>query len=276
MLYSTQEIQLAVIDAYGFDPFTLHCQATGKPIGTLLKSEIEEVCANLSGITLEEIADDIAMRSICSVRPSMKWNRLGDRLDDLRQSAPNETLAYLLNLLFDNDKLENYVTVRLDRLKIYSWVSTQDNKAAFDLAMLQLLEIHAKLNLKSEYPPFTCEEILANHMGYLVDALEPWVAQRIIAFDKAEREARFFAANPGAKRAFAKAWFETAPKSESTVKREAKQSESNLMTAILAELMGTGADKPAAMRTTLDAAAPTFVKPTTKMPTRFGTKQAAK
>src|SRR5574338_107988 len=97
------EIAETFKSSYGFDMHGLYCQATGKCFGWTHIEEMESL-VNLVGAEsndADEIADDIAMRVLASMRPSHKWNKFrAESLAEMRKSDPIETLAYLINRMF--------------------------------------------------------------------------------------------------------------------------------------------------------------------------------
>lgn len=276
--------EYAVVDqikaAYGFDPRTLYCLTTGKPIGE--SWEARELIACLPG-TPEEIADDLALRVLASMRPSMIWNRQRtETLTEMRVKAPVETLAYLLNRLIQPTKDQRdvgFVTLHSGRIRLYSRLARLDHTSdSFQNLLLWLLEVEAKLGLLTEPTPISLDSLLSasDLLGLLASTLEPWHKRRVEYHRNQEAEAKFFAMNPGAKRAWFDQWFDHAPKTETQLKRQEKTQTDNLLGAILAELLEPekAAAKPSAMRPDMNQ--PTTAKPIPnkgKMPLRFGIKK---
>lgn len=260
-----------------FDCTRIYCSVTGKPIGEYLDSEWNNIRE-----TTNDDFEDIAFRNLASMRPSMLWNRMNvETLESIRQVRPDEVMAYLLNRLFEplkDDKGYPWAQLHLNRIKIYAKLESLERTEDFDSVLLMLLEIEGKLGLRTERAPFKCEALLESEhfMANLRFLLTPWYNNRIAYHLEQEREAKFFAANPGARKAWARQFFETAPKSETTIKKEAKQKESNFFDAMLDELMGTADSKPSVMRPNPDHVTTVSqvkaVLPSTKMPMRWGVK----
>ena len=276
------QVMQAVQAQHGFDPQYLYCQATGKPIGYVFTTELLEVIDSIPG-TVEQIADDLAMRILASMRPSLKWNRLRESdLDTMRKQVPAETLSYLLNRLFEpdfNSSKFDWREINLNRIKLYEKLSDQPQGDFWDQCLLMLLELEAKLGLKSEKPSFGVIDILSavDPIVALRDLLAPFHRRRIDFHRQSEADAIFFATNPGAKRAFFNAWMEAAPPTQAAIAKAERVQTANVMSAILDELMGLGDAKPTAHRPTesqmeMPKSAPT---PSTKMPMRFGVKAAS-
>lgn len=132
----------------GMNPFTLYCQVTGKPIGRL---NPDELAPFLKG-DIDEVADDLFIRILASMRPSIHWNRMRDEsLAVLAKSQSIETLAYLLNRLFQPvDHLRIPLARRLDDL--HARIRTFNKLALIDPADRErifawLIELDAKVNL---------------------------------------------------------------------------------------------------------------------------------
>jgi hypothetical protein len=88
---------------YGFDPFRIYCQVTGKPFATILEEEMDSVLSLVceSNDDADAAAQDLWLRVVASMRPSLKWNKFrSNTLAELRVSDPIETLAYLVNRMF--------------------------------------------------------------------------------------------------------------------------------------------------------------------------------
>ena len=141
-----------------------------------------------------------------------------------------------------------------------------------------LLELEAKLGLLHESSSFRYADLWPHGIfsfDAIHDLLAPFHARRVAFHRQAESDAKFFAANPGAKRAFFSAWMEQSPSATQVAKAE-KQKSANFMSGILDELLGTGHEKPAAMRPTEEQMPNVNQSPklaATKMPMRFGAKK---
>src|SRR4051812_5829833 len=91
-------------EQFGYDYFRVYCSITGKPFGFLNSEErhslLSLVCE--SNDDADGACDDLWLRVIGSMRPSLKWNVWRDRdaMVKLRRTDPRETLAYLINRMF--------------------------------------------------------------------------------------------------------------------------------------------------------------------------------
>lgn len=264
---------------YGFEPYALYCLATGKQIGFYQHDEFSEILGQLDP-DVEMAIDDLAIRAIASMRPSLKWNKLRtESLNEMRILAPVETMAYLLNRLLTptGNSKDSWFDTQLNRIKLFNKLLADAQSlgtigtTAFDSTMLMLLEIEAKLHLVNEDSPVTCKEILSaeDSVGFLANRLRGWHAKRVKYHAEAEAEAQFFASNPGGRKAYFTAWMEQAPPSATQLVKREKQSMDNFMAAVVSELMGTARDRPTAMRPVIEESTKVVV-PSTKMPKRFG------
>ena len=145
----------------GFDPYGIYCQFTGARIGSTLKEEMDSLLAYIGGVDADDIADDLAMRILASMRPSIRWNKMrAETLQQLRVTDPVGTMAYLMNRLFAplnhrKTRLEDMLSSYRERIEAYkmiqSWGTTDESNTIFYM----LLELDAKWNLDTEYPPFS-------------------------------------------------------------------------------------------------------------------------
>jgi hypothetical protein len=152
------------IDAYGFDPTHIYCQVTGKPIAQTHSEEFEALVDSLGVVDAEQAADDLAVRLLASMRPSMRWNVFrDDSLVIMRQKHPVETLAYLLNRMFAplNFRKISRRDLLADlehRIKTFQIISEWDKASHFDTLIYMLLELDAKWSLDTESAPFNWQD----------------------------------------------------------------------------------------------------------------------
>lgn len=270
---------------WGFWPNRFYCEVTGKPIGEMLDEEYDSIILSL-GNDFESAIDDFALRALASMRPSLKWNVTRDTtLSEMVKSDPLETMAYLLNRLFTERKeKEQWMRTRTNRIILWEKLAFanctmtlegEGRNEAFDSLMIMLLEIEAKLNLLSESVPFNISDIFnadpATLFETLVAKLTKWHTIRIKDHARAEADARFFASNPGAKRAYFESWFAKEP-TKAEAKRQAKdkkEGELDQLFRFVEQQMHETNTTPD--KADIDAAVAPVVKakPTGKMPTVF-------
>lgn len=273
----------ACVEKHGVNPTLIYCLVTGKPVGE--SYEYTDLINSLVGET-DHLVDEVMLRVLASMRPSLRWNRMKiDTLNDMRVAAPVETMCYLLNRLLtplaSAKNSHDFMTLHRHRIQLFAKLSeswAHHAKEALDAVLLKLLEIESKLGLLTEESPVTYTQLLdaERPLEAILGRLTKWHEARVKWHEEQEREAKFFAANPGARKAMASVFWEAKPKSEATVKREAVQKDKNVFGAILDELLTPGitATKPASMRVEMPEvkAAP---RPKTVMPTRFGVAKKA-
>lgn len=285
MKYTLGTHEHQFIDSFGFYSDGIYCSVTGKMFGSLHNDEYREVVE-----TCNDLAD-LEQRILASMRPSMKWNRLArlESLDEMRKSHPVETMAYLLNRLFlpakDSKQSADWRTINRNRILLFAHLESHHQLAstaevrnsAWDMNLLMLLELESKLSLITEIPSFHCSDLLSvkseDVMIQLQLLLTPFHARRIAFHTQAESDAKFFASNPGARKAFYQQWMEVDPTPAQIVKQE-KQKNVNLFDAIFQELAGNASHKPSAQRVqdVELTQAKDVIRPSTKMPMIFGVK----
>lgn len=262
----------------GVDPLAIYCQFTGKPIGATYGDEFQSILDSLKGDP-EEIADDIALRLFASMRPSMRWNKIrSETLDEMRKSAPIETLAYLLNRLFTPLDKGNILAIHHDRIRLWSRLEEWGFTESTNTILYYLLEIDAKLGLNQEVPPFSVEQLLNDFesMPILLTAFDEWHTRRIKYYDQKmkqfeESDRWFRVGNTLAKPAFFNAFMESKPPSKTTKVKAEKAAESKFFADLLFEVMGEpNLDGEAKAKPKEVAKIPV---PSTKMPGRFGGKK---
>lgn len=283
---TTIEVIDACIAQYGFDPSGIYCSATGKRVGSTHIEELESVINLIGGDSAEEIADDLAMRLLASMRPSMKWNKFREEsLRQMRKSDAVETLAYLINRMFEPrarltigiDAMMNYWEQRIRAFQILTSWGTNDST---NTLTYMLLEIDAKMNLTEETPPFswTAFFIDAPDMDARVSMVQDWYADLMERWEKRvkaeELQVRWMRHGSAlAKPAFQDAFMESKPPSVTAIKKAAKAAEKQIFDDLLFEIMGKPTLEGEEQAPPKVSVSPVFV-PIRKMPKRFGVKKS--
>jgi len=286
-MFTVAEISEAFMAEYGFDMSGLYCQVTGKRIGWTHIEEMESLI-NLVGAECndaDEIASDIAMRVLASMRPSHKWNKFrAESLADMRKTDPIETLAYLINRMFaplNHRKIgiENLLGAYEDRIRAFNILSDWGVTDATNTLTYMLLELDAKWNLDTESPPFSWQAFFldAPDMDARIAMLQSWYADRMIAWEKRlaaeELMTRWIRHGSAlAKPAFAAAYMESKPLSATAIKKAEKDAEKQMFGDLLFEIMGSPSLDGEPTVEPKAKPKPTFV-PIRKMPVRFGVKK---
>lgn len=275
-------IRDSFINEYGFDPCGVYCSATGKQTGLTHTTEFAMLIDDIGVGDADEMIDDIAMRLLASMRPSIRWNKFRDHtLAEMRVKHPIETLAFLVNRLFQplgHRKLgvESMLGFYSDRIKAYSLLESWGITDETNTILYMLLELDAKWNLDTEFPPFSAADFFFDSptMAHRVEMLQAWYVRRMADWDKkqkaAEMQTRWMrSGNVLAKPAFMAAFLEAKPLSESAIKKEKKSEEKAFMAGLLSEIMMGRVETPEEAEAIKPK--PTFVR-ITKAPTRFGVK----
>lgn len=272
-----------VIDAfiinYGFNPENIYCQVTGKPIGRFETEEFEAIVDELQGDD-ESAADDLAMRILASLRPSLRWNKFRDTtLVDMRVKHPVETLAYLVNRLFHplnhrKTAIGDLLRFYEQRIKAFAMLSEWGVNDSTNTLTYLLLELDAKWNLDTEWAPFSWDDFFnAESMSHRIELLQKWQERRIADWDKKMAALEYQTkwsrtGNAIAKPAYASAYMENRPVSKVEIKKQEKRKESAFFAGLLAEIQGERPSTEEAVATQPDVK---FV-PIKKMPFKFGVK----
>lgn len=275
------DVILAFQEAYGFDPQGVYCQLTGKQIGSFLDSEFDALIESLGALDPEEMVDDIAIRLLASMRPSIRWNVMREEsLKELREAEPVDTLAYLINRLFAPLGYRKLGVQALladyeHRIKTHQLCSEWGVNDSTNTLLYMLLELDAKWSLDLEFPPFSWRDFFeAESMNHRIEMLQAWYERRVEAWDKKVKADAMQikwsrTGHALAKPAFMAEYLAAKPLSKTAEKKQAKEEEKRFMAGILSEiLMGRIDDAGEAEAV---EPKPAFV-PIRKMPMQFGVK----
>ena len=273
---------------YGFNPRGIYCSVTGKLVGMTLNEEFNALCEKLIGEADEDdaeaVADDLAIRLLASMRPSLRWNKFGDRgITDARVNHPVETLAYLCNRMFQplghrKIGLEALLATYENKIKAFRIIESWGITDATNTLTYMLLEIDAKWSLDTESPPFSWQAFFveAPDMDARVSMLQHWYTDRMEAWLKRvkaeEMQVKWTRhGNVASKPAFAAAYMESRPLSLTALKKAEKQAENDMFADLLFGIMGSPNLAGEEQKPPVVSSGPTFV-PIRKMPRKFGVK----
>ena len=138
------------------DFLSIYCLATGKPIAQINDDE--------AGMILEACGSDIESLCLSSMRPSLPWMRVTpDSLNRMRDIAPRELLAYLMNRMYapiENPiagkpfNVESWQAARRMRIAIWKTIESADfGEDNLDRLLLILLELDSRFNLAKMQKP---------------------------------------------------------------------------------------------------------------------------
>jgi hypothetical protein len=269
---------------YGFDPFRIYCQVTGKPFATILEEEMDSVLSLVceSNDDADAAAQDLWLRVVASMRPSLKWNKFrSNTLAELRVSDPIETLAYLVNRMFGpHNRLKGGMTLSHYEERIKAWQRIKDWGVTDETNTLtyMLLEIDAKMGLDVEMPPFNWLDFFdADSMKHRVEMTQGWYGQLMVRWEKRIKEEEMSVrwmrhGNVLAKPAFADAYQESKPLTITGIKRAEKQAEKAIFSEALFEVLGEIFDSKS-MEPRPEAPAPVLV-PLVRVKNPFARKES--
>jgi len=268
-------------DNMGVNPLTVYCQFTGKPCGRMYQDEVEALLNPDDDI--ETAADDLFVRTLASMRPSITWNYMrSDSLEVLMVKQPTETLAYLLNRLFqpsDYGKLP--FAARLDdlhtRIRLYDFLANL-SQSDHSRLMQWLIEVDAKMNLTMQSIDLRAVDFML-FFDKAMESIEAWHAycmkryQRSLRLEEDQR--RWMKGNTLARPAFFRSFMEAKPESKTAkgkrVKTQEQLENEALFRAVMAEaeLEATTPMLPATIEAEAKAITSAAAKPSigvTKLP----------
>lgn len=251
----------------GFDPTNVYCSQTGMPIGrfdeSIILDSLTEIGFNMDD---DEIVDDLLTRTLSSMRPSPNWNFITkNSLRSRVKSSPTQTLSYLLIRLYEphaNLKVpfESRLRDHLRRVTIYRLLTqvSQSNHESIKSALAEwtylLVEIDALYNLTTLPVPGNdivdmLGAIAAEHgapgfdsqLNLFLQGWRDWHGKLYGEYERKQqaaiRQDQWLKGNPQAAPARTMLFFEQKPKSEATVKRQAKAKDDSEMVVLLRNIM---------------------------------------
>lgn len=247
-------------DTMGINPLTVYCQFTGKPVGRMYQDEVEALFDLNDDV--ESIADDLMVRTLASMRPSIAWNYMrSESLDLLMQKRPVETLCYLLNRLFqqsDYGKLP--LAARLEdlhtRIRLYDFIQTMhsENMARFNRLLQWLIEVDAKMNLTQQTIDLRATDFML-FPDKALEAIESWHTFCMKRYDRNQRleedQRRWMKGNTLARPAFFRSFMEAKPETKTAQGKRLKTAEelemAQLLLSVMAEATAASESQPAAI-----------------------------
>ena len=96
--FTVEQVHEYMMDAYGMTPKQLYCAATGMGYATISDAEIEALIRFVDEDDLETFCDDLAVRMVAGMRPSMIWSRVEPAsIEFARHNDKAGLLAYLIH-----------------------------------------------------------------------------------------------------------------------------------------------------------------------------------
>ena len=257
--YEQPQIIATCIQELGINPTTIYCQMTGAPIGAILPDEWNLILAQIGQPAIDDnsFIDDLYVRTICAMRPSPAWNySRGDRLDDMRLSAPKRLMSHLLGRIYFRQygmysnrgrTMEQRLNHGRDLIVFYEKLQSLTDKELIDNLLYRLLEMDAKFDLSKidsiKGFPETSQIFDINDVGEYIGCLQRATAKLEVTRDKLDRQNKLqtsFLADGGRKdirRAFIGSFMEVTPLSERQQQIAAKKKQTNDIRYLLYQIM---------------------------------------
>lgn len=253
------------------DPTKIYCIQTGSPIGSINLDELQLAIDTCGCDDIESIIDDLEIRTLISMRPSIAWNSLDSRsIHRLRLKAPKQLLSYLMNRCYEPrnstgnlkiswpQRISNY----RERIKMWQWINSMSlEQETLNQLLLVLLRLDADFNLntiewhKNFLSPFaiTTPESAQSYIDGLWEWHERLDKKKASAERQAKMSAEFWAnrGNTVMRDATTKLIIEVTPKSEATLLRQAKKKADDEIMILLRTVMDS--DEPQPKRTAVAA-----------------------
>jgi hypothetical protein len=243
------------------NPQFIYCYATGKPIAKIDDDSWLLILGSLIHLDPEEQADELEVRALTSMRPSVLWNSITrESIEYVRTAAPRELLAWLMNRMYapiEHSKAKPLTfESRLAALRFRTelWQIIESAPFAPDqleqLVMI-LLELDTAFNLTRLVKPNNVQSAWSTNINELIQTLATWRDKLTAEQIKLAREARISdqwwrAGNQHTSKAFVAATLNTKPVTRAAVKKAEKVKEKSLFDSIAAAILGEGGVEPIA------------------------------
>ena len=216
--FTQEEVIDSMMDTYGIDPTQLYCLATGKPYGNIAYGELNDTIRFIDEADLEAFTDDLVVRMIAGMRPSMNWSRVEpESIEFARHHDKPGLLAYLIHRANESktqrDQTFSYIMDRnICRIRSYRMIEqlTKDvdtfeltqlllqadslgNLHRFNVPMVALNEhnriVRCKPNAVGAISMFHYMFLTAEYYPSLVTAVRSWVEDILETIDNETRVA---------------------------------------------------------------------------------------
>jgi hypothetical protein len=198
------EILVACQQAYGINPMVVYCQSTGAPIADMLPAEFDLLLFMIPSNDVDEIADDLFVRTIASMRPSPSLNLVRpDSFNRLRISAPAQLCALLLGKMYrPRDKMYDFARQTFEQrieagrrqIAVWSQISQLDfSKSEAQWFLHYLIELDTRFDLNQVDSlaalPARIDHFEAANLKIYADALATLVTALQSKKDRMEHQA---------------------------------------------------------------------------------------
>lgn len=242
----------------------LYCSVTGKTIGFVADNAYSALIESLTG-SPEEIADELEIRLIASMRPSIEWNMMRvESIADMRKTSPNDVLAYILNRFFFPTKTNDFnlhcANLR-QRIRCYIMITESMTAEQIKPLLHQALRLDARVALGDEPK---CPSLDLSKPLQILPLLVKLIDSVIENQEKLRKQANAARSNALSGKAYYDSFMEHRDTSPEAIARKKKMQDNAYLANVLDSLMNSPkndspATKPAAVAST-------------KMPKRFGSK----
>ena len=196
-----ESLKAQALDTYGLDVSGVYCLHTGKQVGSFHDSELIDAIDEIGADTDDEsIVDDLVVRVIASMRPSLTLNKPNhETIRQMVLTRPVDALAYLANRLVSNRHLAVHrvpiIAPYLQRIAIHrQW--TRLAAAGVDLTpwIHWLLVIDANQNLHDVSPPvdsagtFLLQLVDTDNHESMFKQFHKWVESVTAAYETRQKE----------------------------------------------------------------------------------------
>ena len=236
----------------GFDPTQTYCLVTGAPIGTNTEAES---FFYLSDLESDDLIDDLSVRLLASMRPSIHWNLMREEsFDVMRQRQPVQTFAYLFNRLIAP---EGFATIPMDRRlglqreriqtfqRLRKWHDSEP--ASFIKCLHMLIEADSKFGFDKVACPFNADDMFANPVEVVGDFFANQCKKYDEQIKRDEAQARWIKyGNPIVKESARKIEVAKRPPSKTAKKRVEKKKEADFFESLFDEITRKPANTPVA------------------------------
>lgn len=236
--FDVESLRAKVLESDGIDIQGVYCLSTGKQVGTFDESVILDAIDEIGSEDDDEIADDLIVRVIASMRPSPSLNRPDHyTIRELATKRPVDVMAFLVNRLNGNRHLLSQRNSDESFQPLYNRIATHrrwtELAAIPDFPITRwihlLLELDAKMNLHDIVSPMVSLDkasnwtlaatgtplfslvTLENHDD-LYNTFESWAYAKLNEFDQRDRrmilEANWARGNTMVRRAFSRSYLE--------------------------------------------------------------------
>lgn len=236
------DVSDSYLESFGYMAEGIYCNVTGKRIGTIDTDEFLATIDMLNPTTanIEVVLDDYRLRLVASMRPSTRWNKFrNESLDELRKAQPIETLAYLLNRLFE--PLNNLGSIWSIEQRIYVWQELQQINGPVTQVIHQLLEMDTRTGLNQLFVGYQRGMLL--DFEAFAESIDVIYTAQQVKWAQLDAEYRYQIANPLAKQSFFNSFMENKPESVTKIKAKAKTERRRGFENLLAQILDEDSDK---------------------------------